>query len=101
MVVVVAGVDAVENVSLTQSGPIWRCAYRCAKLKITRGGFWDALPDDAACSLIFPKLSKPRSVFSTMFSPLVCYAHLLLAATGHCWLEDRLQLVIEDDHRPL
>jgi hypothetical protein len=26
MVVVVAAVDAVENVSLTQSGPIWRCA---------------------------------------------------------------------------
>jgi len=43
MVVVVAAVDAVDNVSLAKSEPIPRCGYRCADQKITRGGFWDEL----------------------------------------------------------
>jgi hypothetical protein len=32
------------------------------------------LPNDAACPLIFPRLSDPRSTFSTKFSPPVWYA---------------------------
>ena len=75
MVVVVAAVDAVYNVSFTQSEAVWRWAYRCEEQEITRGGFWDQLPADSACPLIFPKPVKPRSMFSTMFSPLVCQAH--------------------------
>jgi len=51
MVVVVAVVDPVDNVSFTKSGTISRCAHRCAEQEITRGGSWDALPDDAACPL--------------------------------------------------
>jgi hypothetical protein len=49
MVVVVAAVDVVENVSFTQSEQIWRCEYCCAEQKITRGGSWDGLVDDPAC----------------------------------------------------
>jgi hypothetical protein len=59
VVVVVAAVDAVYNVSFTQSEAVWRCACRCAEQKITRGGFWDQLPADSAFPLIFPKPVKP------------------------------------------
>jgi hypothetical protein len=97
MVAVVAAVDAVYNVSFTQSEAVWRCAYCCAEQKITRGGFWDQLPPDSACPLIFPKRVKPRSTFSTTFSPLVCQAHPRL--TGACVARWKIvsKLVIKDD----
>jgi hypothetical protein len=99
MVVVVAAVDPVSNVSFTKSGLIWRCAYRCAEQKITRGGSWDGLPDVPACPLIIPKLSSPRSPLSTMFSPLVC-RHIPMPLQRH---SARLKIVrrpvIKDDHR--
>jgi hypothetical protein len=91
MVVVVAAVDAVEDVSLTQSETIWRCAYRCEEQEITREGSWDELPDDAALPLIIPRLSSPRSTFSTTFSPLVQQAHSLAAAVLHWPVDDRLE----------
>ena len=70
MVVVVAAVDAVENVSLTKSEPIRQWAYRCADHKITRGGSWDHLAAERACPLIIPRLSREKitvihSVFPT------------------------------------
>jgi hypothetical protein len=72
MVVVVAAVDAVDNVSLTQSGTISRCAYGCAEQKITRGGSWDVLPEHAACPLIFPRLFRLKiSVFHKVFPTCV------------------------------
>src|SRR5215208_3097157 len=70
IVVVVAAVDAVDNVSLAKSGPVRRCAYRCVDQKITRGGSWDQPAADRACPLIIPRLSRPKitvvhSVFPT------------------------------------
>jgi hypothetical protein len=70
MVVVVAAVDAVDNVSLAKSEPIPQCAYQCADHKITRGGSWDRLAADLACPLIIPRLSSEKitvvhSVFPT------------------------------------
>jgi hypothetical protein len=60
MVVVVAAVDAVENVSLTKSELIQGCEYRCADQKITRGGSWDLLLPDPLCPLIIPRLSNAK-----------------------------------------
>ena len=70
MVVVVAAVDAVENVSLTKSELIQGCEYQCADQKITRGGSWDRQAADSACPLIIPRLSREKitvvhSVFPT------------------------------------
>jgi hypothetical protein len=70
MVVVVAAVDAVDNVSLAKSESIPQWAYRCADQKITRGGSWDRLAADRACPLIIPRPSREKitvvhSVFPT------------------------------------
>jgi hypothetical protein len=60
MVVVVAAVDAVDNVSLAKSERIRRCVYRCVDQKITRGGSWDELRGNPTCPLIIPKLSREK-----------------------------------------
>jgi hypothetical protein len=60
MVVVVAAVDAVDNVSLAKSEPIRRCAYRCVDQKMTRGGSWDELRGNPTCPLIIPRLSREK-----------------------------------------
>jgi hypothetical protein len=60
MVVVVAAVDAVDNVSLAKSEPVRRCAYRCVDQKITRGGSWDGLRGNPTCPLIIPRLSREK-----------------------------------------
>jgi hypothetical protein len=97
MVVVVAAVDVVHNVSLAQSEPIRRCAYLCAEKKITRGGSWDPLGAQHACPAFIPKMLSPRSPLSTTLSPPVCLgvscARRRLGAVGMIvW-----KLVIKDD----
>jgi hypothetical protein len=74
MVVVVAAVEVVHNVSLAQSEPIRRCAYSCVEKKITRGGSWDPLTVQHACTPLIPKMLSPRSPLSTTLSPPVCLA---------------------------
>ena len=72
MVVVVAAVDAVYNVSFTQSDAVWRWAYRCEEQEITRGGFWDQLPADSACPHDLPQTRQAKiNVFHNVFPTCV------------------------------
>jgi hypothetical protein len=96
MVVVVAAVDAVENVSFAKSETIWWCGYCCAEQKITRGGSWDGLPEEPACPLIIPTLSNRRSPLSTMFSPLV-WMYIIWRVRRAVRLKIVRTLVIKDD----
>jgi len=52
------------------------------------------LPQDAACPLIIPKLSSPRSPLSTMFSPLVWM--YIIWRTRRCRLKIVRTLVIKE-----
>ena len=76
MVVVVAAVDAVHNVSLSQSEPFQDCAYPCVEQKITRGGSWDQQRPRRPLPLIVPILAAHDQALSTKLSPLVCLAKL-------------------------
>ena len=76
MVVVVAAVDAVYNVSLSQSEPFQDCAYPCVEQKITRGGSWAQQRPQRPRPPIVPIRAAHDQALSTKLSPLVCLAKL-------------------------
>jgi hypothetical protein len=104
MVVVVAAVDAVHNVSLSQSEPFRECAYPCVEQKITRGGSWDQQRAQRPRPPIVPTLAGHDQALSTKLSPLVCLAKLWAAeladgrtSTSSWRVEDRLPPVISSE----